>query len=452
MKATSLEIIEILKKAGYEAYWAGGCVRDMLLGIEPKDFDIVTSAKLDEIERLLEHTIPVGKQFGVIIAVKNGHNFEVATFRSDSSYSDGRRPDAVMFTNAKEDALRRDFTINALFYDPTTDKVIDYINGQKDLDEKLVRFIGDSEKRINEDHLRILRAVRFKNCYDMQYHPDTYQAIKKYVHLIKNISKERIADELNKMIMDKTNPSQSFEELFEIGALEILIPELCKLKGLAQPLEYHHEGDVWDHSKMVLDSLTNEDADPDPLPEEPTSLELKWAALLHDIGKYETFSCEGNRIRYDKHSEVGAEIAKKILKNLKFPKKSIDKICWLIEHHMMVVPLFEMPNDRKRHWFLHPWFPDLLELYRADALGIKPLNLSAYEGLKLLYKHEIAKLKLMPKQLISGDEIMKILKMKPGKRVGEIILDIRQKQLSGEITTKKDAKNYIRSIKQTHSM
>ena len=218
MKATSLEIIEILKKAGYEAYWAGGCVRDMLLGIEPKDFDIVTSAKLDEIERLLEHTIPVGKQFGVIIAVKNGHNFEVATFRSDSSYSDGRRPDAVMFTNAKEDALRRDFTINALFYDPTTDKVIDYINGQKDLDEKLVRFIGDSEKRINEDHLRILRAVRFKNCYDMQYHPDTYQAIKKYVHLIKNISKERIADELNKMIMDKTNQSQSFEELFEIGA------------------------------------------------------------------------------------------------------------------------------------------------------------------------------------------------------------------------------------------
>jgi len=443
MKSTSLEIIEILKKAGHEAYWAGGCVRDMLLGIEPKDFDIVTSATPDEIENLLEHTIPIGKQFGVILAIRNGHHFEVATFRSDSGYSDGRRPDAVTFTSAKEDALRRDFTINAMFYDPTTDKVLDYVGGQKDLEEKLVRFIGDPEKRIQEDHLRILRAVRFKNCYDMQYHPETYQAIRKNVHLIENISKERIGDELNKMIMDKTSPSQSFEELFEIGALGILIPELCKLKGLAQPLEYHHEGDVWDHSKMSLDSLTNEDADPDPLPEEPASLELKWATLLHDVGKYDTFSCEGERIRYDKHSEVGAEIAKKILKRLAFSKKSIDKVCWLIEHHMMVVPLFQMTEDRKRHWFLHPWFPDLLELYRADALGIKPLNLSAYEGLKQLYKHEIAKLKLMPKQIISGDEIMKLLNLKPGKRIGEILLDLRQKQLSHELKTKKDAKDYL---------
>jgi poly(A) polymerase len=443
MKSTSLEIIEILKKAGHEAYWAGGCVRDMLLGIEPKDFDIVTSAKPEETEALLEHTIPIGKEFGVILAIKNGHHFEIATFRSDSGYSDGRRPDAVEFTNAKEDALRRDFTINAMFYDPTTDKILDYVNGQKDLDEKLVRFIGEPEKRIKEDHLRILRAVRFKNVYDMQYHPDTYQAIKKHVHLIKNISSERVGAEFNKMIMDTTTPSQSFEELFEIGALELLIPELCKLKGLAQPLEYHHEGDVWDHSKMALDSLTNEDADPDPLPEEPASLELKWATLLHDVGKYDTFKSEGERIRYDGHQDVGAEIASKILKRLKFSKKSIDKVSWLIKHHMMVVPLFEMPDDRKRHWFLHPWFPELLELYRADALGIKPTDLSAYEGLKKLYRHEIATLRLMPKQLLSGEDIMKIMKEKPGKRIGEIILDIRQKQLSGEITTKKDALAYI---------
>jgi poly(A) polymerase len=349
----------------------------------------------------------------------------------------------VEFTNAKEDALRRDFTINAMFYDPTTDKIIDYVNGQKDLDEKLVRFIGEPEKRIKEDHLRILRAVRFKNVYDLQYHPDTYQAIKKHVHLIKNISSERIADELDKMIMHKLNPSLAFEELFEIGALQIVLPELCKLKGLAQPLEYHHEGDVWDHSCMALDSLTNEDADPDPLPEEPAGLELKWATMLHDIGKYDTFKSEGERIRYDGHQDVGAEIATKILKRLKFSKKSIDKVSWLIKHHMMVVPLFEMPDDRKRHWFLHPWFPELLELYRADALGIKPTDLSAYEGLKKLYRHEIAKLKLMPKQLLSGEDIMKTQKEKPGKRIGEIILDIRQKQLSGEIKTKKDALAYV---------
>jgi len=445
MKATSIEIIEILRRAGHEAYWAGGCVRDMLLGIKPKDFDIVTSAKPEEIEDLLEHTIPVGKQFGVIIAVQNGHNFEIATFRSDSGYSDGRRPDAVTFTNAKEDALRRDFTINALFYDPMKDEVIDYVNGQKDLEEKIVRFIGNPEERIKEDHLRILRAVRFKNSYNLQYHPETYQAIKKHVHLIKNISKERIADELNKMIMGENN-GQAFEELFEIGALDIILPELCKLKGLAQPLEYHHEGDVWDHSKTCLESLTNEDADPDPLPEIPASLELRWATLFHDIGKYETFSMDGDRIRYDKHSEVGAELAKKILRRLKFPNKSIEKIAWLIEHHMMVVPLFEMTKDRQRHWFLNPWFPDLLELYRADALGIKPIDLSMYEDLKRMYRHEIAELKLLPKTLLSGEEIMKLLKIKPGKEIGEIQEKIYFKQLAGEVKTKEDAGKFIKTL------
>lgn len=442
MKATSIEIIEILKKAGHEAYWAGGCVRDMLLGIEPKDFDIVTSAKPEEIENLLEHTIPIGKKFGVILAIKNSHHFEIATFRSDAGYSDGRRPDAVEFTNAIEDAKRRDFTINALFYDPTCDKIYDFVQGQKDMEERLIRFIGDPEKRIQEDHLRILRAVRFKNSYDMQYHPDTYQAIKKYVHLVNNISKERVTDELNKMILGK-NAGKAFEELYEIGAMNLLIPELCKLKGLAQPLEYHHEGDVWDHSLQSLNSLTDEDAEGNPLPEEPPSLELKWATLFHDIGKYDTFSVDKKRIRYDKHSEVGAQIAKNILKRLKFPKKSIDKICWLIEHHMMVVPLFQMPDKRKRHWFLHPWFPDLLELYRADAMGIKPLNLNAYEGLKKLYRHEIAKLRLMPKQLISGKEVMKLLNIPQSEKVGKILKDIREKQIEKELKSSKQAKTYI---------
>jgi putative nucleotidyltransferase with HDIG domain len=448
MKATSIQIIEILKKAGHEAYWAGGCVRDMLLGIKPKDFDIVTSAKPDEIEDLLEKTIPIGKEFGVILAIQNDHHFEIATFRSDAGYSDGRRPDAVEFTSAEEDAKRRDFTINALFYDPIEDKIYDYVGGQKDLEEKLIRFIGNPEERIKEDHLRILRAVRFKNCYDLQYHPETYQAIKKHVNLIENISQERIADELNKMILDKTKPSQSFEELYEIKAIDILLPELGKLKGLAQPLEYHHEGDVWDHSMMALDSLTEEEVDPNPLVTEDPSLELKWATLFHDIGKYDTFSCEGERIRYDKHAETGAEISKKIFKKYKFPKKFMDKVAWLIEHHMMVVPLFEMPDKRKRHWFLNPWFPDLLELYRADAMGIKPLDLSAYEGLKKLYRHQIAELKLLPSKLISGDEVMKILDLKPGKELGQILEQIREKQVEGDLKTKEDAIAYLRKSQQ----
>lgn len=414
----------------------------MLLGIEPKDFDIVTSAKPEQIEELLEKTIPIGKEFGVILAIKDGHHFEIATFRSDSGYSDGRRPDAVEFTNAREDAFRRDFTINAIFYDPTEDEIIDYTNGQIDLRDRLVRFIGDPEERIKEDHLRILRAVRFKNSYNLQYHPDTYQAIKKHVHLIENIAKERIADELNKMIMGE-NCAQAFEELFEIAALEILIPELCDLKGLAQPLQYHKEGDVWDHSLRALEALTDEEHGSDPLPEEPPTLALKWATLMHDIGKFPTFAVDEHRIRYDHHASVGADIATEILTRFNFPRKIIQRVHWLIEHHMMVVPLIEMNDGRRRHWFMQPGFPELLELYRADAMGIEPMDLSLYHKVKKLYRHEIAKLKLMPKNLLSGDEIMKILNLQPGEKIGEIIKDLREKQLNGDLTTKKEAKNYL---------
>jgi len=443
MKATSVEIIEILKNAGHEAYWAGGCVRDMLLGIKPKDFDIVTSAKPDEIEQLLEKTIPIGKEFGVILAIKNGHHFEIATFRSDSGYSDGRRPDAIEFTHAEEDAQRRDFTINAIFYDPIEDKIMDYVGGQTDMRDKLLRFIGNAEERIKEDHLRILRAVRFKNNFDMQYHPDTYQAIKKQVKLVNKISKDRIRDELNKMITGN-NPGRAFQELFEIGALELIIPELCKLKGLAQPLQYHQEGDVWDHSIRALEALTNEEDDPNPLPEQPSTIALKWATFMHDIGKYDTFSVDDERIRYDAHSEVGAEIARKILNRLKFPKKIVDRVSWLIEHHMMVVPLFEMPAGRRRHWFLDPGFPELLEVYRADAMGIIPMNLDYYEKMKKLYNHEIAKLKLMPKQLISGEAVMEILNLQEGQRIGEILKDLREQQLDHKIKNSKEAIAYLK--------
>lgn len=446
MKLTAVQIVEDLRKAGYEAYWAGGCVRDMLLGIEPKDFDIVTSAKPEEIEELLEHTIPVGKQFGVIITVIKGHHYEIATFRSDSGYSDGRRPDAVEFTDAREDAKRRDFTINALFYDPVKDEIIDYVDGQTDLRDKLVRFIGNPEERIREDHLRILRAVRFKNVYGFQYHPDTYQAIKKHVHLISDISKERIADELNKMIMAKT-PGQAFEDLFEIGALDLLIPELTNLKGLAQPLQYHQEGDVWDHSIRALNSLTDEEADPDPLPEKKPSLALKWAVFLHDIGKYDTFSVDEERIRYDKHAEVGGDIAKNILNRLNFPRKIVQEVDWLIRHHMMINSLLTMPKGRLRHWFLHPWFPDLLEVYRADALGIIPKDLSLYYKIKKLYQKEIVRLKKMPEKLLTGDEVMKILNLPPGEKIGEILGEIRVQQLEGTLQTKKDA---IRFTKENY--
>lgn len=446
MKSTSIQIIETLRKAGFDAYMAGGCVRDMLLGVEPKDIDIVTSAKPNEIEDLLEHTIPIGKEFGVILTVKNGYKFEVATFRSDSGYSDGRRPDAIEFTNAKEDALRRDFTINALFYDPIEEKIHDFVGGEKDLNERLIRFIGEPEDRIKEDHLRMLRAVRFKNNFGFQYHPDTYNAIKKHANLIARISKERIRDELNKMMMGE-NAEQGFEELFELGLLDHIAPEIVKMKGVGQPSIYHHEGDVWDHAKLSLKNLTSEEADPDPLPE-IISLNLRWATFLHDIGKPDTFKYEGDRIRFDGHDRKGAEIAQKLLRRLKFSRKDIERISWLIEHHMMVVPLMTMPKKRQRHWFLLDGFPELLEVYRADALGIDPPDLSAYDILKKLYRSEIAKLKLMPKTLLTGDEIMEILDIPPSEKVGEILTDIREKQLEGTLKTPDDAKAYLKNLKQ----
>ena len=332
-----------------------------------------------------------------------------------------------------------------MFYDPTTEEIFDYTDGQTDRRDKLVRFIGEPEERIKEDHLRILRAIRFKNCYNLQYHPDTYQAIKKHVHLVEDVSKERVADELNKMIMgDKAG--QAFEDLFEIGALEIIIPELCKLKGLAQPLQYHKEGDVWDHSIRALEALTNEEDDPNPLPEEPPTLALKWATFMHDIGKYETFSIDSERIRYDGHSEKGAATAVKILNRLKFPKKIVDRVKWLIEHHMMVVPLFEMSDGRRRHWFLQPGFPELLEVYRADSMGIIPLDLSAYQKMKKLYTHEIAKLKLMPKQLISGKDVMKILNLEEGHEVGKVLKQVKEAQLEGTISNKKEAKEFVKKL------
>jgi len=434
MKPASLEIIQILKKAGHEAYWAGGCVRDMLLGHEPKDFDIVTSAKPEEIEELLEKTIPIGKEFGVILAIQNGHHFEVATFRSDSGYSDGRRPDAVEFTNAREDAKRRDFTINGLFYDPDSDKILDFVEGEKDLNAKLIRFIGDPHERLLEDHLRIIRAVRFKNTLDFQYHPETYNAILKHKKLIGNISGERLRDELNKIILNKNN-IKAFNDLEDLGLLKEILPEIQAMKGVAQPYKYHKEGDVWTHSLNALAAL--------PI---SASLLIRWATLLHDIGKPETFSVD-KRIRFDGHASKSAEIARRILKRLKFSRKDIDRICWVIEHHMMMVPLVEMNKGRQRHWFFNPYFKDLLLLFYADAMGTSPHHMQLYEKILKEYKESLKEMPKEPEPLLNGNEIMEILKITPGPELGKIINQLRHEQLNEGVKNKADALEWVEKKK-----
>lgn len=431
MEKTSVKIVKILQDAGHEAYWAGGCVRDMLLDSEPKDYDIVTSAKPDEIEDLLEKTIPIGKEFGVILVVEGDHDFEVATFRSDSGYSDGRRPDAVMFTHAEEDAKRRDFTVNGMFYDPIAKKTYDYVGGEADLKERLIRFIGDPHERILEDHLRILRAIRFKNTLEFQYHPDTYQAVLHHAKLADKVSGERIRDELTKMI-ECDNALDALEDLLETGILEEVLPEVYAMKGVAQPYEYHHEGDVWEHAKQCLDSISKY-----------ASSNLRWATFLHDIGKPVTFKLK-ERIRFDHHCQEGVKLAEKVLRRLKFSKKDMDHILWLIEHHMMLPQLIDMPLGRQRHWFLLPHFKDLLALFEADIAGTDPSNYELHTKLLELYEETLKKIPKEPKPLLSGNEIMKLLDLKPGKKVGEIAQLLREKQLAHELNNKKHATEWVK--------
>jgi poly(A) polymerase len=434
MKPTSIKIIEKLRAHGFEAYWAGGCVRDILMGHEPKDYDIVTSAKPEEIEKLLEFTKPVGKEFGVILVIENGKSFEVATFRSDSGYSDGRRPDAVMFTDAKNDALRRDFTINGMFYDPIKDEIFDYVGGQKDLEARLIRFIGDPHVRINEDHLRILRAVRFKNQFEFQFHPDTYDALKQHGHLAAKVSAERIRDELNKMI-EGPHPAAAFEDLSELGILKWIIPEMEEMHGVPQPYKYHKEGDVWKHSLKTLEVC-----------HEHASRDVKWACLLHDIGKPATFSVE-ERIRFNSHTEAGEKIIDKIFKRLKFPRKDTENVKWLVERHMMMMPLIEMPDAKARKWFLREQFLNLMHLFEADVKGTDPSDMSLYNKIYERFRKLMDEMPEKPKPLLTGEEIMKKLNLEPGPIVGWIMNRLEEEQLAGEIKTRKEAINWLKSIK-----
>ncbi|MBU2524229.1 CCA tRNA nucleotidyltransferase [Patescibacteria group bacterium] len=431
MQKTSVDIIKILKKAGHKAYWAGGCVRDYLLGQDPQDYDIVTSAKPEEIEDLLEHTIPIGKEYGVIIAIVNGHHFEIATFRSDSGYSDGRRPDAIEYTDPEQDALRRDFTINGLFYDPLKDKIYDFVDGQKDLKNRLIRFIGDPKLRIQEDHLRILRAIRFKNTLNFMYHPGTYDALVENSNLAGNVSQERARDELNKMLLHK-NRVQALRDMSETDVLKDILPELEEMKGVAQPYEMHMEGDVFEHTMRSVDALNPE-----------SSLELIWAVLLHDVGKPDTFAIK-ERIRFDNHCERSEEIAGNILRRLKSPTKQIKQIKWLIVHHFIMVQLLEMPEARKLHWFRHEGFTDLLELFRCDATGQIPIDLSLYEDVRDAYQKGMAKMPKEIKKLISGKDIMEITGIKAGKEVGDILHQVYELQLEKKITTKAQAVKWVK--------
>lgn len=441
MKKTALQIVKKLKKHGYEAYWAGGCVRDLLLGVEPKDYDIVTSAKPDEIKKILKTTIEVGREFGVMVANYGKYHFEVATFRSEGKYKDARRPDKVFWSSAKEDAKRRDFTVNGMFYDPVLKKIIDYVDGQTDLKNRIIRFIGNTNDRIKEDHLRILRAVRFKNTLGFKYEKRALEAVKNNAYLIESVSKERIRDELNKMFYHK-NRANALEDLSNTGLLKYILPEIEKLKGIPQPKIYHKEGDVFIHTIWTLRALADQ-----------TPLTLIWAALLHDSGKPATISFphdKNDRIRFNKHVKYSAGIASKLCRRLKFPNIERDLIVWLVKSHMILGDIPKMGLAKQRRWLMDRRFPWLLKLAKADALGTKPANLVLYQKNLQLYEkvkklHEIEKKQPKHLPLISGKDLIYHFKFNEGPEIGRLLKIIEDAQLEGKLKSKSEALKFVKN-------
>ncbi len=438
MQEIALTLTKKLQKAGFIAFWAGGAPRDLLLGKIPQDIDIVTSAKPQEIGKVFkkEKKILVGKAFGVIKVIKDGFTFDVATFRKEKKYKSGRWPKTVYFTDAKEDAKRRDFTINGIFYDPLAKKFYDYVGGQKDIKKKTLRFIGDARQRIREDHLRILRAVRFKNTFELKYAPGVKKTIKENAHLLKKISWERIRDELNKMFVHPARV-QALLDLDELGILKVILPELLEMKGVEQPFEYHAEGDVWQHTLLILKALP---------PKAP--LPLVWAVLLHDIGKKEAFSKEGFDIGFIGHVSISGDKARKILKRLRFSEKEIDQIEWLVEHHLLSKDVLMMRKSRMRHWFLNANFPLLLDLFKYDALGCRPRgrkpDLTLYRKIKKLYEQTLAELPPKLPKLIDGYDVMRVKKIKAGPEVGKWLKKIYDLQLENKIKTRKEALSFLK--------
>jgi putative nucleotidyltransferase with HDIG domain len=424
------KVVVTLSDAGYDTWWVGGCVREMLCNDLPDDIDIATAATPDQVLALFAKGREVPRPLGSVRVRLGTHVFEITTFRKESQASDGRIPESVEFSDRDSDAARRDFTINALYFNAISRELYDPFSGEGDLKERLVRFVGNPSERIHHDALRIMRAVRFKSRIDGQYHPDTYKALREHAKLVENLSGIRKLEELDKLLMTP-NADKGLEDLWELGILQYIIPELHACKGVAQPADYHHEGDVWNHLLQCVRSFRADDFS-----------DVRLAALLHDIGKVETFSVK-ERIRFDEHAGVSADLAKKILKRLEASNRRIEKISWLIEHHMMMGAFEEMSDERKAHWYFHQWFPELLQVFWLDVAGTTPSDFSLYDR---IVKDRDAFLNAHPRPvtpLLDGKEIMELTGLKPGARVGELLDELHDAQIRGEATTKKEAASFI---------
>src|SRR5471032_1281833 len=414
-KAVAKEIVACLQHAGFAAFWVGGCVRDFLLGREPDDFDIATDAKPEQVEKIFKRTVAVGRKFGVMIVIEGGHQFQVATFRAEADYQDGRRPEKIIFANAEADASRRDFTVNGLFYDPLTKKIHDWVGGEKDLRGKIIRTIGQLEERFGEDHLRLLRAIRFAAQLDFEIEPKTFAAVKKLAPKIKLISAERIRDELLKLFAPPTSTGRAGSPLpadgahgvarptaarglvllRESGLLEHILPELAATIECEQSPDFHPEGSVFNHICLMLEKLP------------PDSNELlPWTVLLHDIAKPVTAErdAETGAIHFYGHEKVGAEMACAILNRLRFPKKQIDEIVACVLHHMQFKDVKQMRKSTLRRLLLRETFLLELELHKLDCLGSNG-NLENYNFL-VGQAEELKKQPAIRPPLLTGKDLI----------------------------------------------
>jgi poly(A) polymerase len=430
-KTIAKKIVARLQKAGFAAFWVGGCVRDFLLGREPCDIDIATDARPEEIEGLFKHTVAVGKKFGVIIVVESEQEFQVATFRSDEDYKDGRRPGNVVFGDARADALRRDFTVNALFYDPISNTTHDWVGGQGDLRAKIIRTIGPPEERFGEDHLRLLRAIRFTAQLNFEIEPATFAAVKKLAAKISLISAERIRDELLKLFRPP-HAARGLDLLRDSELMEHVLPELCPTITCAQSPNYHPEGSVYNHIRLMLEQLPSDAA-----------AALPWAAILHDIGKPPTASVDTatGAIHFYGHEKVGAEMAHQILNRLRFPKKEINEIVACVRQHMQFKDVKQMRTATLRRLLMRDTFPLELELHKLDCLG-SHRSLEHFDFLTEQAKELKKKPRIRP-PLISGDDLIAI-GMRSGPEMGALLHEIRDKQLAEELKSRRAAMSWAR--------
>ncbi len=423
-------IVAQLRAAGYQAYLVGGCVRDLLLGRAPKDFDVATDARPDRVSELFERSEQVGAHFGVVLVRENTSQVEVATFRSDASYSDGRRPDAVHFeSDPRQDAMRRDFTINALLLDPDTSQVLDFTGGREDLRRRVVRAIGDPEERFQEDHLRLIRAVRFAARLDFEIEAATMEAIQRLHGLIVKVSPERVRDELAR-ILTEGGARRGFELLDETGLLGDILPEVAAMKGVAQPPEFHPEGDVWTHTMLLLEKLRH-----------PT-VTLAAGALLHDVGKPPTFRV-ADRIRFDGHVEEGVKLAHGILTRLRFSGEQTEQIEALIANHMRFMHTGQMRESTMKRFLRMDNFIEHLELHRLDCLSSTG-KLDTYKRV-LARLEELGEEELRPKPLLTGRDLIE-QGYEPGPAFGKMLAAVEDAQLEGRVRSKEEALAVVREI------